>query len=74
MVAVMDGPLTTSEAARIASVSEGTIRLWLRSGRLPHQPTKHGALISPLGLAGLIAERERRQREKPRTRQVRTGR
>jgi excisionase family DNA binding protein len=70
MVAVMDGPITTSEASRIAGVSEGTIRSWLRSGRLPHQRTPLGALISPLALAEVIAVRERRQRETPRSRQI----
>ena len=63
MVALRD-MLTTSEAARAAGVADVTVRSWLKSGRLPYQDTKHGALINPVALGKVIAEREAEQRER----------
>ena len=37
--------LTTSQAARAIGVAEGTVRSWIRSGRLQATRTPHGALI-----------------------------
>jgi len=58
MVAHLAEMLTTSEAARAAGVSEQTIRLWAKSGRLPFTATKHGALIDPVTLGQIIAARD----------------
>ncbi len=64
MPAAIDTRLTTSEAARAAGVSEQTIRVWLRTGVLPHERTPLGALIDAADLGRLISEREARQRER----------
>jgi hypothetical protein len=73
MVAVMDEPLTTSEASRIAGVSEGTVRNWMKAGRLRHQTTPLGRLVDPIALADVIAAREREQRERVKRRQIGKG-
>jgi predicted site-specific integrase-resolvase len=70
VVAVMEQPLTTAEAARVAGVSEGSIRAWMKAGKLPHQTTPLGRLVDPIALAEVIAERERQQCERVRVRQV----
>lgn len=59
----MDTMLSTSEAARAAGVSEQTIRVWMRTGRLSAQQTPLGALIDPVALGRVIAVREAAQRE-----------
>ena len=56
--------LTTAEAGRIAGVSEQTIRLWMRSGKLPSTKTKLGALIDPVRLGRLLSQREAAARER----------
>jgi predicted site-specific integrase-resolvase len=66
MVAHLAELLTTAAAARAAGASEQTVRLWMKSGRLPFTATKHGALIDPVTLGRLIGQREQAQREKPR--------
>jgi hypothetical protein len=58
MAAVLDERLTTSAAARIAGVSEQSIRAWMRTGRLAHESTPLGALIDRASLGQVIAERE----------------
>jgi excisionase family DNA binding protein len=57
MPAVLDQRLTTSQAARVAGVSDQTIRLWMRSGRLPHERTPLGALIDHAELERFLAMR-----------------
>lgn len=75
MPAVIDERLTTSTAARVAGVSEQSIRLWMRSGRLAYESTPLGALIDRGSLGQLIGERERlaRQRARARSRQERSS-
>ena len=58
MPAVVDERLTTSAAARVAGVSEQTVRSWARSGRLPVIATPLGMLIDRAALGQVIAERE----------------
>jgi hypothetical protein len=50
--------LRPSAAARTAGVSERTIRVWLRAGRLPHVRMPLGRPIDPTTLGLFIAERE----------------
>ena len=66
MPAATESRLTTSEAARIAGVSEQTVRQWLRLGVLRHERTPLGALIDAVALGQLIAAREARRRERGR--------
>jgi predicted site-specific integrase-resolvase len=63
-VVTVDERMTTSAAARVAGVSEQTIRSWAKSGRLPVIATPLGMLIDPVTLGTVIAEREAAQREK----------
>jgi excisionase family DNA binding protein len=57
MPGLLDERLTTSQAARIAGVSDQTIRLWMRSGQLAHERTPLGALIDRNALERFLAER-----------------
>ena len=60
-----------SQAARIAGVSEGAVRLWMKAGRLPYEATAIGSLIALDDLHTLIAQREAAQRDRGRTRPAR---
>ncbi len=55
-----DGWMSTSMAARLIGVSGESVRLWLRSGALPHQATPLGALIRREDVDRLIEQRDRR--------------
>lgn len=56
--------LTTTEAARVAGVSEQTVRQWMKSGKLPYTETKLGGLIDPVRLGRLLSQREAAVRER----------
>jgi excisionase family DNA binding protein len=56
------GLLTLRQAACLAGVSTGTVRLWIHSGRLRSTAGRSGALIDPADLAGQV-ERSRRAQE-----------
>ncbi len=57
MPAVQDGTLTTSSAARLLRVSEQTVRVWVRDGRLPAEITPLGALFDPATVEALRRSR-----------------
>jgi len=65
-----DSALTTSIAARIAGVSEQSIRAWARAGILPHEQTPLGMLIDRDDLDAVLRARERQRRERVTVRQV----
>jgi len=56
--------LTPSAAARLAGVSEQTLRAWLKRGQLPCEQTPLGRLIDPVALGRFMGEREAAQRER----------
>jgi len=57
-----DELLTTGEVAREANVSSTSVRLWVKSQRLPCQRTRKGLMLfSRAAVETFIAERERRQ-------------
>lgn len=60
MPAATDQRLTTSAAARLAAVSEQTVRTWARSGHLPHEATPLGMLIDRRVLDAFLAQRRAR--------------
>jgi len=57
MPAITDRTLTPSAAARVAGVSEQTLRAWLKSGRLPHSSTPLGRLVDRADLDQFLARR-----------------
>jgi hypothetical protein len=61
-----DERLTVSQAARLAGVSEGSIRSWAKAGIVNCEQTPLGRLISARSLGQVIAAREAEQRERSR--------
>jgi predicted site-specific integrase-resolvase len=57
----LDHYLSTSAAARIANVSDESVRNWMRKGLLEYTPTPLGRLISPADLAHVVIARAARR-------------
>jgi excisionase family DNA binding protein len=73
VVTVQREQLTIGEAARLIGCSVQHVRTLANAGRLPCQVTPLGRLFAITDVAAFVAERERRQRERVKVRQVRTG-
>jgi excisionase family DNA binding protein len=58
---VLESMLTTSQAGRVLGISDQTVRLMLKRGRLSYTPTPYGALIDRADCERLAAERRARQ-------------
>jgi DNA-binding transcriptional MerR regulator len=58
--------MTTAPAARLAAISESTLRYWARAGLLPSQVTSTGVrLFTSEDVLRVARERVRRPREMP---------
>jgi len=73
MPAVLGETLTTGQAARALGVSEQSVRVWVRDGRLPAEITPLGALIPHQAVETLRRSRAQ-SAETPRIRSRQIGR
>ena len=70
MATIVLEKLTTSAAARVAGVSEQSIRAWAKAGALPHEVTPLGMLIARDDLETFLEARDRQRAQRVRVRQV----